>query len=79
MLTMAQQIYNKINATLAKVICEGAAGATRQLLWPAFPRPSYHNTEESEGFMSAFVVGIIGVTGIAWGCTHLAIAYKWPT
>ena len=78
-LTMAQQIYDKINATLAEIICEGAAGATRQLLWPAFPRPNYRNADESEGFMSAFIVGIVGVTGIAWGGTHLAIAHKWPT
>ena len=78
-LTMAQQIYDKINATLAEVICEGAAGATRQLLWLAFPRPNYRNADESEGFMSAFIVGIVGVTGIAWGGTHLAIAHKWPT
>ncbi|KAK3174369.1 hypothetical protein OEA41_001613 [Lepraria neglecta] len=78
-LTMAQQIYDKINATLAEVICEGATDATRQLMWPAFPRPNYRNADESEGFMSAFIVGIVGVTGIAWGGTHLAIAHKWPT
>ena len=78
-LTMAQRISDKINTTLAEVICEGPAGATRQLLFNAFPRPNYRNADASEGFMSAFLVGVVGVTGIAWGGTHLAIAHKWPT
>ena len=78
-LVMAQQIYDKINATLASVICEGAAGATRDLLWPPYLRPNYRDINNSEGFMSAFLVGVVGVTGIAWTGTHLAISGKWPT
>jgi hypothetical protein len=78
-LTMTPRISDKINVTLAEIICEGSAGANRLILFNGFPRPDYRNADASEGFMSAFLVGIVGFTGIAWGGTDLAIAHKWPT
>lgn len=78
-LTMATTIYEKINATLAKVICEGAPGATRQLLMPNWGRPEWRDAQNREGFMTACVVGLLGSTGIAWAGTRLAIAHHAPT
>ena len=78
-LTMATMMYEKINATLAEVICEGAAGATRQLLMPNWGRPGWRDPENSEGFMTACIVGLLGSTGIAWLGTRLAIAHHAPT
>lgn len=78
-LTMATAIYEKINATLAEVICEGAAGATRQLLMPNWGRPDYRDGGSREGFWTACVVGLLGSTGIAWLGTRVAIAHHHPT
>lgn len=78
-LTMATMMYEKINATLAQVICDGAAGATRQLLMPNWGRPGWRDPENSEGFMTACIVGLLGSTGIAWLGTRLAIAHHAPT
>ena len=79
-LTMATMMYEKINATLAEVICEGAAGATRQLLMPNWvARPEWRDGAGREGFWTACVVGLLGSTGIAWLGTRLAIAHHAPT
>ena len=79
-LTMATMMYEKINATLAEVICGGAAGATRQLLMPNWvARPEWRDTEGREGFWTACIVGLLGSTGIAWLGTRLAIAHHAPT
>ncbi len=78
-LTMATMMYEKINATIDEVVCEGAAGATRQLLMPNWGRPGWRDPDNSEGFMTAFIVGLLGTTGIAWTGTRLAIAHHTPT
>ena len=78
-LTMATMMYEKINATLAEIICGGAAGATRQLLMPNWGRPGWRDPENSEGFMTACIVGLLGSTGIAWLGTRIAIAHHAPT
>ena len=78
-LTMATMMYEKINATLAEVICGGAAGATRQLLMPNWGRPGWRDGANSEGFMTACIVGLLGSTGIAWLGTRVAIAHHAPT
>lgn len=79
-LTMATMMYEKINATLAEVICEGAAGATRQLLMPNWvPRPEWRDGAGREGFWTACVIGLLGSTGIAWLGTRLAIGHHAPT
>ena len=77
-LTMATTIYDKINATLAEVLCEGAAGATRQLLMPDWARPAWREPGR-EGFWTACVIGLLGSTGIAWLGTRVAIAHHAPT
>ncbi len=75
-LTMATMMSEKINATLNEIICDGGAGATRCLL---MQRPGWRDPDNSEGFMTAFIVGLLGTTGIAWAGTRLAIAHHAPT
>ena len=78
-LTMATKIYDEINATLSEVLCDGAAGATRQLLMPNPGSPRWRDPDNSEGFLTTFIVGLLGTTGIAWAGTRLAIAHHAPT
>ena len=82
-LTMATMMSERINATLNKIICDGGAGATRRLLMPNGQGPGWRDgwrdPDNSEGFVTAFIVGLLGTTGIAWAGTRIAIAHHWPT
>ena len=66
-MTFANQTYNTINASLDLIICEGAQGATRDLLWD----PPY--LEQSEGFWTAFIISVSGLTGMAFGSLSLGV------
>ena len=82
-LTMATMMSEKINATLNEIICDGGAGATRRLMMPNWQGPrwreGWRDPDTSEGFVTAFIVGLLGSTGIAWAGTRLAIAHHAPT
>lgn len=82
-LTMATMMSEKINATLNEIICDGGAGATRRLMMPNWQGPGWRegwrDPENSEGFVSAYIVGLLGTTGIAWAGTRIAIAHHRPT
>ena len=82
-LTMATMMTEKINATLNEIICDRGAGATRRLLMPDGQGPGWRvgwrDPDNSEGFISAFIVGLVGTTGIAWAGTRIAIGHHWPT
>ena len=75
-LTFANQTFNNINATLNAIICEGPQGATRNLLWPPSLRPNWRDPDNSEGFWTAYIIGGLGVTGIGYGGTHLAVIHE---
>ena len=72
-MTFANQTYNAINESLNRIICEGAQGATRDLLWD----PPYR--DQSDGFWFAFIVAVTGLTGIAYGGLRLGVIQEGDT
>ena len=80
-LTILNQTLNDANATLSKIVCDhpNPQGGGRELLWPSYLRPNWRDPGNSEGFMSAFVFGSLGVFGIGYGGTYLGIANQPPT
>ena len=75
-MTFANQTYNDINATLDAIICDGPQGANRQLLWPEALRPNWRDPDNSEGFLTAFLIGALGVVSIGYGGTHLGVIHE---
>ena len=75
-MTFANQTYNDMNATLDVIICDGPQGANRELLWPQALRPNWRDPDTSEGFVTAFIIGGLGVASIGYGGTHLGVIHE---
>ena len=74
-MTFANQTYNAINASLNLIICEGAQGATRDLLWD----PPYEPLYQRNGYWTAFIIHVSGLTGIAFGSLKLGLIQEGGT
>ena len=75
-MTFANQTYNDINATLDVIVCDGPQGANRELLWPQSLLPNWRDPDNSEGFVTAFILGGLGVASIGYGGTHLGVIHE---
>ena len=75
-MTFANQTYNDINATLDVIICDDPQGANRQLSWPQSLLPNWRDPDNSEGFLTAFIIGGLGVVSIGYGGTHLGVIHE---